>query len=143
MPRRVISKRNILIYRLYNEGYPADVVAKAFSCSVDDVYDAIVIHAIAVDRGPSRRCEIRKALQCKSLSAEIVADYFELSKEQFNDVYDEDGTKESALRKSFLIDYDSLFPAPTIKDLAKRYGIPYGRARKWIADYRREKVLSA
>ncbi len=73
-----VSKKNFLIYHEYNKGLPADAVAKLFSCSVDDVYNAIVLHAVEVDRGISCKDHLLSLIG-NGFPLERIASYYEIS----------------------------------------------------------------
>lgn len=73
-----VSKKNFLIYQEYNKGLPADAVAKLFSCTVDDVYKAIVLHAVEVDRGVSCKDHLLSLIE-NGFPIETIASYYEMS----------------------------------------------------------------
>lgn len=138
-----ISKRNILIYRLYNAGYPASFVANTFSCSVDKVYQAIVIHAKAVDTSLTCRKLSKNFVQYKTLSTKDLAEYFEVPEWLFADFVECDEIGEQVIRKFLIHDFETMLPTPTIRILAQRYNLPYRKVKGWLIEYLKEVKLSA
>lgn len=140
-----LSKKSILIYSAYNKGVPASVVARAFSCTEEDVYAAIVCHAIEVDKVKTRHSTTRttlKDLLASGFPIGILASYYEMPEERFLRFVNESKSNVTDLRERFLFEYSSLIPRQDLRTLAKMHRISYFKACKWVSESRTQRRVS-
>jgi uncharacterized protein (DUF433 family) len=127
------------MYNAYNKGVPVYIVARAFSCTEDDVYEAIVLHAVSVDKAALKGFkgkDFLKEMIQGGFPIEQIAAYYEISPERLRASLFEEHSVIYCVKERLIYEYRALLPRPTVTSLAIRHKVSYHKALKWISEYK-------
>jgi hypothetical protein len=104
-------------------------------CSEEDVFAAIVYHAVTVDkvylRGLLRKQELRVLVE-SGFPVSRLASYYEMPVEWFLSLLYQDCLNADDVKARLLFERGYFVPRPKLRVLAARFRVPFGTARKWV-----------